>query len=144
MIELIASLIVLLFCFAFLYVFSKHYETVLAAHVQSLEVVSKRAEETNGKFYDVVKEMQIEHFATLEKTSAKQLAQMDKQQKELLKFFKEETVVNQVVPPAEAENDIDKNEDPEIAITEAMKIPIVDGMKVKFEDEEDISSVSIS
>ncbi len=109
---------------------------------------------------ETVASMQIEHFRDLEKTSDRQLKLMENHFTGFMKHLKdtEELLISGNINnyygaknPQQAkdlitsavENTIEEKETDEIPITDDMRVPIIDGVKVKFEDEEEILSPSI-
>ena len=109
---------------------------------------------------ETVSSMQIEHFRDLERTSDKQLKLLDNHFNDFMKHLKEteEMLISGNINnyynaknPQQAkdlitsavENTIENKETDEIPITDDMRVPIIDGVKVKFEDEEEILSPSI-
>ena len=141
--------------------FSAGLQTAL---FEALNKLLTNTNETNnqsiGKFMESVSSIQIEHFRDLEKTSDKQLRLMEGHFTDFMKHLKdtEEMLISgninnyygaknpqqaKDIITSEVENAIEKKETDEIPITDEMRIPIIDGVKVKFEDEEEILSPTI-
>lgn len=126
----------------FLYFFSKSERDVLKRMVDQY---IERSREKDSAYIDSLTKLQIQHFATLEKTSAKHLDMLNKQLKEFTSYLHKmsQPQINHEKYKA-VKNEIDKKDPDEIPITEETRIPIVNGVKVKFEDEEEILTPSIS
>lgn len=106
------------------------------------KVLTHMADE-NKKLYDMVGKMQIEHFKQLEKQSETFIKSIEKiitAQKE-----EEEKIAFKPVPLTyNSENTIDqKTELEEVPLSDTNRIPIIDGVKVKFEDEEEFYNINI-
>lgn len=106
------------------------------------QVLTHMADE-NRKLYDVLGKIQVEHFKQLEKQSEVFIKSIEKiitAQKE-----EQERIAFQPVPleSAAQENTIEKTENEEVPLSETNRIPIVDGVNVRFEDEEQIFPINI-
>lgn len=137
MVEIALSVFLLVSFFVFSFFLVRHFFPLLFNTVNNIISENGKSQKT---FYEMVKEMQVEHSITLEKLLAKQNQESEKRQEKLFKLF-DMKVKMQAQPTVEQvienlPNDIDKQEEKEIPITEGMKIPITDQTKVKFEDEE--------
>lgn len=104
-----------------------------------LRNVLDQIESNTEKFYEVVGEMQVKYFETLEKQSARFMGLL-----EAKKNFTE--------PPLDEtpkklddfnRNDISKEELRDDPLSEENRVPIVSGLKVQFEGEEIIHPVNI-
>lgn len=84
------------------------------------------------KLMDSLEEVQKEYYEQREKLME------DYHKKAIALIKKENKVVEEVF-----KNDIEDKQVDEIPIDETTKIPIMDGMKVKYDDSEDIFPVSI-
>jgi hypothetical protein len=107
------------------------------------QVLTHIADE-NKKLYDVLGKMQIEHFKQLEKQSETFINSIEKiitSQKE-----EQEKIAFQPIPldSTAQENTIEKTEQEEVPLSETNRIPIVEGVNVKFEDEEQIFPINIT
>ena len=103
---------------------------------QTVKNVLDQVESNTEKFYEMTTKMQIKHFENLEKHTGK-----------LLKILEQKpaTIVKEMVRPL---SDIDSNEisnaelreDP---FSEDNRIPMVPGLKIQFDGEEEIHPVNI-
>lgn len=101
----------------------------------------------NKKLYEMVGKMQIEHFKELEKQSSKQFQEMGKQTEKILKHFEQKTE-KEVIKPLpfmadSVENTIEKEDLDEIPLDAMDRIPMVNGINLKFEDKEEIYPINI-
>mgnify|MGYP007071582011 CR=1 FL=1 len=106
----------------------------------------------NEKLYETFEKTQERFFASLEKSSQKGNLLLEKNSKEFLKVFKEvfkndPRVIVQKEKEIEAdkiENSIENEHEPEeVLLSDMPRVPIVDGVKIKFEDEEEIYPMNI-
>lgn len=150
MFELLLGAVLVIIVCGFLLLLTRYLSTSYKESLETLLTVNQSQVE---KFYEMVKEMQIQHFATVEKVSSKHLDKIDKLLlKEPRVVYKRQQEVesaslplNENTTAKEAiENEIEKREAPEVQITEDFKVPIIDGMKVQFEDEEQVLPININ
>lgn len=111
--------------------------------------------EQNKEMFKAIKDMQVEHFKQLEKTSAKQLAILQLQNKEFMKHLDKSDTPKPLwenslknfdpleVDPTRFENTIEKKEEEQIPLGEMPRIPIVEGINVRFEDREETFPINI-
>ena len=102
--------------------------------------------ETINDILGHMSETQDSYYNSLEKISKRDIAILEKNNKEFLKtfaaVFKKEPVVAESFK--KSENTIEKeSEAEEINLVDMPRIPIVDGVKIKFEDEEGSLPISI-
>lgn len=104
----------------------------------------------NEKLYESVEKTQEKYFNSLEKNSQKSNILLEKSNKEFLKVFAQ--VFKKDIPvesPKEIEADKIENsienapEPEEVLLSDTPRIPIVEGVKIKFEDEEEIYPMNI-
>lgn len=105
----------------------------------------------NKKLYETFEKTQAEYFKALEKFSQKSDAIQVKSNKEFLKVFAQvfkrdiPVEVPKVLEADQVENSIENASEPEeINLTDTPRIPIVDGVKIKFEDEEEVVQMNIN
>ena len=132
MIEIIIQSLVLIGVIYFVYKVFKYREDKESATLSNL---FEHLEKSQNKYYD-----------SLEKISKRDIAILEKTNKELLltiaKIFKKEKPV--YVEEKESENTIEKeSEADEVNLVDMPRIPIVPGVKIKFEDEESSQPVDI-
>lgn len=101
-------------------------------------IIALTIESTTRHQKDLEK-LQVEHFKNLEKHALNQIKILEEQSKEFIKQTKSNSVERAIsnFGPI-TKNDISKEEIEEIPLTEDMRMPIVDGLKFKFEGEEQI------
>ena len=132
MIEIIIQSLVLIGVIYFVYKVFKYREDKESATLSNL---FEHLEKSQNKYYD-----------SLEKISKRDIAILEKNNKEFLKtfaaVFKKEPVV--VESFNKSENTIEKeSEAEETNLVDLPRIPIVPGVKIKFEDEESSQPVDI-
>jgi hypothetical protein len=109
----------------------------------------------NKKLYETIEKTQIKYFDSFEKGIQKQNALLEKNDREFLKVFAEvfkksevKSKVEEISKPFEAdkvENSIENASQPEdVLLSDMPRVPIVDGVKIKFEDEEEVYPMNIS
>ena len=132
MIEIIIQSLVLIGVIYFVYKVFKYREDKESATLSNL---FEHLEKSQNKYYD-----------SLEKISKRDIAILEKNNKEFLKtfaaVFKKEPVV--VESFNKSENTIEKeSEAEETNLVDLPRIPIVDGVKIKFEDEDETQTMNI-
>lgn len=118
-----------------------------------LDTYASTVSETIKTFMEQVALTEKHHFEQLEKQSTKQLQVMEKQTKDFLTSiadiaaaFKPDPVpfpMPDLLDKSQRENTIEKEELPETFLDEMPRIPLADGLKVKFEDDEEIYPIHI-
>ena len=114
------------------------------------KILKIREQKENERMDGLLKylfESQEKHFQSLEKISKKDIVVLEKNNKEFLKtfaaVFKKEPVV--VESFKKSENTIEKeSEAEETNLVDMPRIPIVDGVKIKFEDENETQTININ
>ena len=110
--------------------------------------------ENISKLYEAVAKMQVEYFKSLRECSHKSDLLLDKNNREFLKVFAQvfrKDIPTGSVKKVEEEKIEDSVEnaieavtgEEEINLTDTPRIPIVEGVKMKFEDEEEIYPMNI-
>jgi hypothetical protein len=104
----------------------------------------------NEKLYESVEKTQEKYFNSLEKNLQKNNILLEKNNKEFLKVFtqvfKKETKIElpKEIEVDKIENSIENaSEQEEVLLSDTPRIPIVEGVKMKFEDEEEIYPMNI-
>lgn len=111
--------------------------------------------EANKAMYEMFGKIIAEHFKQLEKQSDKQMKVLEKQSQQFLTSLegivnyekaKEEKEAFKPVPlnSEKVENTIEEKDTEEVDLSDSNRVPIVDGVKIKFEDEEDIYQPNIT
>jgi hypothetical protein len=105
----------------------------------------------NKKLYGAIEKTQVEYFESLEKYFQKSSMLLDRSNREFLRVFREvfkkdiPKETPKVLEANQVENSIEKVSGPEeINLTDIPRIPIVDGVKIKFEDEEETFPMNIN
>jgi len=116
----------------------------------------------NEKLYETIEKIQIKHAETLEKIQVKYFDSLeknlqksnillDKQNKEFLKVFAQvfkkdiKLEVPKVLEADSVENSIENASEPEeIMLSDTPRIPIVEGVNIKFEDENESMPININ
>ena len=97
----------------------------------------------------------VEHFKQLEKHSDKQLKLLERNTQQFLNKLGDIIETQKTESAKEAfepipldtnsvENTIEKEEEKEVNLEDTNRIPIVEGVKIKFEDEEEVYPINIS
>lgn len=120
---------------------------LLESHYMTLQTIS-------SDFMAKLSEIQGKHFEQLEKQSGKQLTILEKQTKDFLKAITDLAVTYQPKPPEitphlldnmeKIENSIEKEEVEEKGLDEIPRIPLVNGLNVQMEGEEEIFPINIT
>lgn len=104
----------------------------------------------NEKLYESVEKTQDRYFSSLEKNLQKSNILLEKNNKEFLKVFAQvfkketKTELPKEIEADKIENTIENAFEPEeVLLSETPRIPIVEGVKMKFEDEEEIYPMNI-
>jgi hypothetical protein len=104
----------------------------------------------NKKLYETIEKIQVSYFESLEKHSQKSNTLLDKNNKEFLKVFAQVFKKDiKIETPKKIEADAVENsienaaQNEEINLGDIPRIPIVDGVKIKFEDEEETQTMNI-
>ena len=105
----------------------------------------------NEKLYETVEKMQVKYFDSLEKFTQKSDAIQVKSNKEFLKVFAQvfkKNIPVEVPKVLEANTIVnsieDASEPEEILLTDIPRIPIVEGVNIKFEDENESMPININ
>ncbi len=109
---------------------------------------------TSEKFMEKMAEIQTSHFEQLEKQSGKQLIILEKQTKDFMGVMSDFIAATRASQPLvpdtslldkflETENSIEKEEIPEQNLEDMSRIPIVSGINVQFDGEEEIHPINI-
>lgn len=105
----------------------------------------------NKKLYETIEKIQVKYFDSLEKNLQRSNQLLEKSDKEFLKVFAEvfkkdvQVESPRVIEADKVENSIENASEPEeILLTDTPRIPIVEGVKVKFEDEEEVYPMNIN
>lgn len=124
-------------------------ETLLTFNQTISNVLSFIVDE-NKKLYETIEKIQTKYFESLEKGLQKSNILLDKNNKEFLKVFAQvfkkdiQVEVPKAIEADKIENSIENASQPEeILLTDTERIPIVEGVKVKFEDEEEVYPMKI-
>lgn len=145
MIDVILLLITVGFSVAVLYFFVVLYKKFLTDFTSQTVVLVDTNQKQIERFFEIIKEMQIHDSVVTSKMVQKQWDEYQKQQKELLKFFTPKPYHSPVEKDmSHVLNDIEKEEVKDIPITEDMKVPIVDGMKIQFEGDDESTPIVIN
>lgn len=115
---------------------------------------SDTVKEIATSFMEQTAQMQKSHFEQLEKQSSKQLVILERQTKDFMGVMGEFIAASKAPPPLiadrhlldkvlERENSIEKEEIPEQNLEDISRIPIVDGINVQFEGQEEILPINI-
>src|SRR5882724_9799528 len=120
--------------------------SLLATHISSLE-------KTSTTFMQEISKVEMRHFEQLEKTGSKQLTILEKQTKDFLSamtdFIKALKETPQAVPldmmphlldNSGERNSIEKEEIADVPLSEIGRIPNINSLNIKFEDDEQILS----
>jgi len=120
--------------------------SLLATHISSLE-------KTSTTFMQEVTKVETKHFEQLEKTSSKQLTILEKQTKDFLSAMTDFIQVLKETPQAvplslgphlldnqQEKNSIEKEEIADVPLSEIGRIPNINSLNIKFEDDEQILS----
>jgi hypothetical protein len=103
-----------------------------------------------SKLYEAIAKMQVEYFKSLRECSRKSDLLLDKNNREFLKVFAQ--VFRKDIPsePAKTEkeevieNSIENASEPEeVSLADSPRIPIVEGVNIRFEDEEQVYPMNI-
>jgi hypothetical protein len=147
------AIILTTFSFVFYLLYSKNIQderdirNIVTDYTDTVNKISLSFMEEIGK-------VERNHFEQVEKQSTKQLQILEKQTKDfigVMEKFIENNQPKQLVPDhqfldkiLERENTISKQEVEEKNLDEIDRIPIVNGMNVQFEGEEEIMPINIS
>lgn len=107
-------------------------------------------EKVQIKYFDSIEKSQIKYFDSLEKHSQKSNLLVEKNGKEFLKVFsqvfkKVETESPKALDADKVENSIETASGPEdVLLTDTDRIPIVEGVNIKFEDENETVPININ
>lgn len=124
-------------------------ETLLTFN-QTLSNVLSFIVDENKKFYETIEKIQIKYFDSLDKGIQKSNLLLEKNNKEFLKVFAQ--VFKKEIPSGEVhaieantfENSIEHaNEPEEILLSDMPRVPIVEGVNIKFEDEKETYPMNI-
>ena len=100
------------------------------------------------KLYESNKETQSKYFESLEKIAYRSNQLIKEQNKEFLRTFKEifkKDIKSEVPKEIEGvENEIEVEQQEEIALADSDRIPIVEGVNIKFEDERETFPININ
>lgn len=134
----------------------------LATFTQTVSEVLSFIKEEHKEFYEAVQSIQtkylealekgqIKYYDSLEKGLQKSNNLLDKNNKEFLKVFAQvfrkdiQVEAPKVLEADKVENSIENAAQPEeILLTDTPRIPIVEGVNMKFEDEEEVYPMNIS
>lgn len=113
----------------------KRHEDTIKLFDNTVRNVLDQVESNTEKFYEMTGRMQIKHFENLERHTSK-----------LLKFIDKPVQVKEVVRKLEEleANDIAKEEIREDPLSDDNRVPIVPGLNVQFEGEEQVHPIEIS
>lgn len=142
----------------FYYVYHRMDQTKTDDNDRNTEVVKMYADtvkDISTKFMEQTAYVQKSHFEQLEKQSSKQLTILEKQTKDFIGVMGDFIDANKEQQPLyrdthlldkvlERENSIEKEEIPEQNLEDIPRIPILDGVNVQFEGEEEILPINIS
>ena len=133
MIEIIIQSLTLIGVIYFVYKVFKYREDKESATLSNL---FEHLEKSQNKYYESLKEISKKDIAILEKNNKEVL-------KTFASVFKKEKVVDPVYPTGE--NTIEnETEAQETNLMDMPRIPIVDGVKIKFEDENESQTININ
>ena len=133
MIEIIIQSLTLIGVIYFVYKVFKYREDKESATLSNL---FEHLEKSQNKYYESLKEISKKDIAILEKNNKEFL-------KTFASVFKKEKVVDPVYPTGE--NTIEnETEAQETNLMDMPRIPIVDGVKIKFEDEDESQTININ
>lgn len=125
-------------------------ETLLTFNQTVSNVLSFITEE-NKKLYETIEKIQTKYFDSLEKGLQKSNNLLEKNNKEFLKVFAQvfrkdvQIESPKVLEADKIENSIENAAQPEeILLTDTPRIPIVEGVNMKFEDEEEVYPMNIN
>ena len=108
-------------------------------------VSSRDTQHVTETFINCVREMQIEHFKVLEEFVAKERTSFTGQIKTLQEMVASgDSYFDRKNPVKKSKNEIETKEEDSVPLNEDTRIPIMDGVKVRFEDEEQVMPVNIS
>jgi len=122
---------------------TSYSDTVKEVTTASLHAIRQ----TEVTFLEEITKNQKVHFEQLEKQSSKQLQIVEKQTKEFLTAITSLAEIAKPAPqpvivpdsfPEKLKNDIAKEEKEEYFLDEIARIPNINDMKIKFEDEENL------
>ena len=133
MIEIIIQSLVLIGVIYFVYKVFKYREDKESATLSNL---FEHLEKSQNKYYESLKEI-----------SKKDIAILEKNNKEFLKTFAAVFKKEKVIEPVSltGENTIEnESEAQETNLMDMPRIPIVDGVKIKFEDEDESQTININ
>lgn len=104
----------------------------------TLETVLKHISDQNDKMFRAISDVEKKHFEELQKTSSKQFESF---MSYLNSLNTPKPLYSQSDPFTESinreENPIEKKEEEEIPLGEMPRIPIVEGINVRFEDDKE-------
>lgn len=110
-------------------------DNIIKMFENSVQNILDQTEANSEKFYDLTQKMQVSHFNNLEKHTGK-----------ILKLFTQPLPQSDKVEKLDSSylNEIEKEETQEDPFTEDNRIPIVEGLKVQFEGEENVYPMDIT
>lgn len=104
---------------------------------------------TNRTFLEQISSLQLDHFEQLQQQQAQQLDLVMHMSEQIFDHFETMKELDRPIAPVAPgpdllqENDIEKKTPEDISLTDMPRIPIVDGVNIKFEDEEESYAMNI-
>lgn len=123
---------------------------------QITKIVTDAFKEVTTSYIEQLSKLEAEHWKQLEKQSAKQLVILEKQTKDFMGVMKDFIEASKPVPQPvpqvtelisnlpERENSIAKEEVEEQHLEDIQRIPLVDGVNVQFEGNDELFPINIS